>query len=134
MRVYAPLALLLAAGCAGTLYSSFAGPATSPPDAVFACVQAQTKELGYARTQYNEKTRWYVAQRTEQNQVSSGLYRKTLHVLDTQVKEGASGTELLITAHTYDEYTNAKGTEREERKAAESTVRDARLLGQACVK
>lgn len=128
------LGLLLTSGCAGTLYSRFAGPVTNPPDEVYKCVQGELKTLGYSRTQYNDATHWYVAQRTEQNQVSSGLYRKTVHVLDTQVKAAESGSQLEITAHTYDEYANAKGTDRDERKAADQVLLDARALGQACSK
>lgn len=128
------LGLLLTSGCAGTLYSRFAGPVTTPPDVVFNCVQTELKSLGYVRTQYNDATRWYVAQRTEQNQVSSGLYRRTVHVLDTQVKPEGTGSQLEITAHTYDEFANAKGNDRDERKAADRVLLDAKALGQACSK
>lgn len=129
------LGLLLSLGCAGTMYSRFAGPVTSPPDEVYGCVQAQLKTMGYQRTQYNDGTRWYVAQKNEQVQSSSGLYRKTVHVLDTQVKsDGAGQSSLEIVAHTFDEYANAKGTDRDERKAADRVLVDAKTLGQACAK
>lgn len=126
--------LLVSTGCAGTLYTRFAGPVTSPPDETYACVQKQLKEMGYARMQYNDNTRWYLAQKNEQNQNSSGLYRKTLQVLDTQVKTEASGTQLEITARTYNEYSSAKGVDKDEEKASNEVLTDARKLGQACGK
>lgn len=134
MRRLFLLGLLLCPGCAGTLYSRFAGPVTTSPDETYACVQKQLKDMGYSRTQYNDNTRWYVAQKIEQNPNSSGLYRKTLQVLDTQVKTGAEGTQLQITAHTYNEYANAKGNDRDEQKASDRVLIDAKTLGQACGK
>lgn len=134
MRRLLTLGLLLSAGCSSTLYTRFAGPVTTSPEETYACVQKQVKEMGYNRTQFNESTRWYVAQKTEQNQNSSGLYRKTLQILDTQVKSEAGGTQLEINAHTYNEYTNARGTEREEVKASGGVLTDAQTLGKACGK
>lgn len=135
MRLPLLLGLTLTGACAGTLYSRFAGPVTAPADEAYGCVQEQLKTMGYQRTQFNAGTRWYVAQKSEQLQSSSGLYRKTVHVLDTQVKSDDAGHSTLeITAHTYDEYANAKGVDREERKAAERVMLDARALGQACAK
>jgi hypothetical protein len=135
MRYPLLFGLTLTGACAGTLYSRFAGPVAAPADTVYTCVQAQLKDLGYQRIQYNDATHWFVAQKTEQSQISSGLYRKTVHVLDTQVKAGADGSsQLEITARTFDEYANAKGVDREERKAAERVQLDARTLGEACIK
>jgi hypothetical protein len=134
MRRLFLLGLLLSTGCAGTLYTRFAGPVTASPDETYSCVQKQLRDMGYSRSQYNDNTRWYLAQKTEQNQNSSGLYRKTLQVLDTQVKSEATGTQLEITAHTYNEYANAKGNDRDEEKASGQVLADAKTLGQACGK
>jgi len=125
--------LLLATACAGALYAKYAGPAASPPDQVYTCVRTQLKTMGYERTQYDEHTGWYVAEKAERNLVSSGLYRKTVHVLDVRVKPaGENQATLEITAHTYDEFANVKGADRQERKAADRVTLDAQTLGQAC--
>lgn len=133
MRSLAPLALLLAAGCASTLYGHFAGPAAGSADEAYACVQAQLKTLGYSRTQFKEETRWFVAQKVSNEQNSSGLYRNTHNVLDTQVKVDKDGRPSLdIKARTYEQYANAKGESQEEQKASERVLLDAQALGRAC--
>ncbi|HXI20302.1 MAG TPA: hypothetical protein VNH46_04415, partial [Gemmatimonadales bacterium] len=111
MRPFTALGLLLATGCAGTFYSRTASPAPGGPDEVYACVQKELKDMGYQRTQYKEDTRWYVARRVDaETQVSSGLYRRTLNVLDTQVDRDDSGKAVLaITAHTYQEFATPRG-------------------------
>lgn len=136
MRVsFAPLLLLLGAGCAGTLYSHFAGPSASSADVTYDCVQAQLKTLGYSRTQYNDSNRWFVAQKVTKEPSSSGLYRQTLEVLDTKVNMSSDGKATLdIKASTYDQYATARGTDQQERKASDGVQADARTLGQACTK
>jgi hypothetical protein len=135
MRFPLLLGLTLTTACSSALYSRFAGPANSPADEVYACVQAQLKTLGYQRTQYDESARWYAAQKIVTNQDASGLYRHTIEVLDTKVKSDATGPATLeITARTYDEFANARGQDRQERKASDRVQLDARTLGQACIK
>ena len=134
-RVFA-CCLLLSTACANTvLYSRFAGPVTGSPEEVYACVVAQLKTMGYRRTQYDETARWYMAEKIVKNQVSSGLYRHTLEVLDSRVKSAESGGATLeITARTFDEFASARGEDRQERKASDRVQLDARTLGQACAK
>jgi hypothetical protein len=135
MRLSILLGLTLTTACSGALYSRFAGPASRPADQVYACVQAQLKELGYSRTQYDDSARWYAAQKIVTNQNASGLYRHTIEVLDTKVKsEGSGPATLEITARTLDEFANARGQDRQERKASDRVQLDARTLGQACIK
>jgi hypothetical protein len=133
-RVFA-CSLLLATACASALFSRYAGPVTGPPEDVYACVVAQLKTMGYQRTQYDETARWYMAQKIVKDQVSSGLYRHTIEVLDSRIKSAESGgTSLEITARTFDEFANARGEDRQERKASDRVQLDARTLGQACAK
>jgi hypothetical protein len=134
MRLSSLLGLLLATGCAGTLYSRYAGPTTTDPAQVYACLQSELKSMGYQRTQYNEETRWYVARKVDlQTQVSSGLYRRTLNVLDTQVNTDKTGkTVLQITARTYQEYATPRGFDDQEEKASDQVQLDAAALSKAC--
>ncbi len=127
------LATLLAA-CAGTQYSTFKGASTTAPDDVYTCVQEQMKTLGYRRTQYDGLERWFVGQKeTVDPTIASGMYRKTLHILDAKVRPDATGTTALeIIARTYDEYSNQRGLDRQERKASELVRRDAQTLMQSC--
>jgi hypothetical protein len=135
MRSRFVLLLALSVGCSGTLYQSYAGPANGTPDEVYACVQEQLKTLGYGRTQFDSSERWYVAQKISRETNSSGLYRQTLDVLDTKVKSSAqSRVTLEIAAHTYDQYANARGDDRQERAASDRVQADARTLGAACTK
>jgi hypothetical protein len=135
MRRSLPLLLGLAAGCAGTLYSHYAGPTSSSADEAYACVQAQLKTLGYSRKQYDESKRWFVAQKITKEPSSSGLYRQTIEVLDTRVVATDQGAATLdITARTYDQYATARGEDQQERKASDRVQIDARTLGQACAK
>lgn len=132
-RVLLPLAALLAA-CTATLYSTVQGASTAVPDDAYTCVQNQMKTLGYRRTQYDALERWYVGQKEEVDPtVASGLYRKTVHVLDTKVRPDASGsTAIEITAKTFEEYSNQRGVDLQEKKASALVKRDAQTLVQAC--
>ena len=133
MRVSMPLALLFLAGCAGTLYSHFAGPSNNTADGTYACVQNQLKTMGYSRTQYNEGSRWYVAQKIVKESNPSGLYRQTLETIDTKVNTTSDGKATLdIKARTFDQYATARGDDQQERKASDRVQLDARALGQAC--
>jgi hypothetical protein len=135
MRVPASITFLMLTGCAGTLYSHYAGPAQGTADEAYACVQAQLKELGYVRSQYNTSTRWILAQKSRQEPSSSGLYRQTLEVLDTKVDVSKDGVvSLEIKARTYDQYATVKSDDAQERKASDRVQIDARTLGQACTK
>jgi hypothetical protein len=135
MRPPAILVLLLATGCASTLYSHYAGPVTTPPAEVYACVQEQMKTLGYNRKQYNEQERWFLGTKVSKEPNSSGLYRETVNTLDTRVKVNKSGAASLdIVARTYDIITTARGDDQQERKASERVQNDARTLGLACSK
>jgi hypothetical protein len=133
MRLLLTVGLLLVAGCAGSLYTHFAGPTAKPPAEVYDCVKEQLKTLGYARKQFDEQQRWYLAEKATKEAVSSGLYEKTLHVLETRVKQSNGTTATLdIIARTYDVFATARGEDRQERKASERVLLDARTLGQAC--
>jgi hypothetical protein len=133
MRPLAPLALLLVAGCASTLYGHFAGPAAGSADEAYTCVKEQLQTLGYTRTQYKDETRWFVAQKVTSEQNASGLYRNTHNVLDTQVNVGKDGFPVLdIKARTYEQYANARGESQEEQKASQRVLLDAQALGRAC--
>lgn len=133
MRVPATLALALVTGCAGSLYNHYAGPAVKPAAEVYECVKDQMKTLGYTRKQFNEQDRWYLAEKVTHEEVSSGLYKQTVHVLDTRVKQTAANPATLdIVARTFDVFATARGDDRQERKAAERVQADARTLGQAC--
>lgn len=133
MRVPASLTLLVLAGCAGTLYSHYAGPAEGNVDEAYACVQEQLKQLGYARVQFNQGTHWFVAQKVTQEQSSSGLYQQTVSVLDTKVNLAKSGEVILdIKARSYDQYATARGNDKQEEKAGDRVQADARVLGRAC--
>jgi hypothetical protein len=135
MRFPAFFAFLLLTGCASTLYSHYAGPVQGTADEAYACVQAQLKELGYARNQYNPGNHWFLAQKISQEQSSSGLYRHTLNVLDTKVTVSKSGVVSLdIKARTYDQYASVKSDDAQERKASDRVQLDAQTLGQVCAK
>lgn len=135
MRRLLPFALILASGCSGTLYTHYAGPVASQPNDVYACVQEQMKTLGYTRKQFNESERWFVGEKITKEGVSSGLYKQTIHTIDTRVKPSANGPATLdIIARTFDEFATARGDDRQERKASERVQIDARTLGQACAK
>lgn len=135
-----PSALLAActllAGCGGTLVSTTRTSSSAAPDDLFDCVQNQLKTMGYNRMQYDALERWYVAQKPDPDtRVPSGLYRGTKNVLDTKVRPDASGATVLeITAKSFDEYTNARGTDSQERPVTERAKLDAQALQQACAK
>lgn len=126
--------LLLAAGCTGgALYQSYAGPIPSAPTAAYSCVGEALTKQEYRRTQFNPTDGWYLAEKARQSQNASGLYRKTVDVLDVKVKPSADGgSALTIDAHTYEEYANARGVDRQEQKASDVVKRDAQLLARAC--
>lgn len=135
MRFPALFALLLMAGCAGTLYSHYAGPVEGNADEAYACVLEQLKQLGYSRTQFDQGAHWFVAQKVTKEPSSSGLYQQTVNVLDTKVNVSKAGDILLdIKARTYDQYATARGNDQQERKAGDRVQADARTLGQACGK
>lgn len=130
------VACTLLAGCGGTLVSTTRTSSSAVPDDLFACVQNQLKTMGYNRLQYDALERWYVAQKPDPDtRVPSGLYRGTKNVLDTKVRPDASGSTVLeITAKSFDEYTNARGTDSQERQVTERAKLDAQILQQACAK
>ncbi len=128
------LACTLLASCGGTLVSTTRGSSSAAPDDVYACVQNQFKTLGYTRIQYDALERWYVAHKPDSDaRVPSGLYRKTMNVIDTRVRPDASGATVLeITAKSYEEYANARGVDRQERQVTERAKMDAQELQRAC--
>jgi hypothetical protein len=133
MRLPASFAFLLLTGCAGTLYSHYAGPVHTTADEAYECVQAQLKELGYKRQQYKAEDRWILGQKVSKQAAASGLYLNTLDVLDTRVNLSKDGVASLeIKARTYDQYASVKSDDAQERKASERVQNDARTMGQAC--
>lgn len=133
MRSLSVLLLVAAAGCSGALYQSYAGTVTSNPKDAYTCVAEQLTKQEYRRTQFNPEEGWYLAEKSRQTQNASGLYRKTVDALDVKAKPAASGgTDLTITAHTYEEYANARGVDRQEQTASEESKRDAQILARAC--
>lgn len=128
------LACTLLAGCAGSLVSTTRGSSSAAPDDVYACVQNQFKTLGYTRIQYDALERWYVAHKPDEDaRVPSGLYRKTMNVIDTRVRPDASGATVLeITAKSYEEYVNARGVDQQERQVTQRARLDAQALQRAC--
>ena len=135
MRLSHLLVLSLATACSATLYSRYAGPAAGTPDEVYSCVQGQLKTLGYVRAQYDSAAKWYLAKKIVKDQVSSGLYRHTIEMLETKVKVSNEGEPTLdITARTFEEFATARGEDQQERKASDRVQIDARTLGKACAK
>jgi hypothetical protein len=133
MRSLSVVLLVAAAGCTGALYQTYAGTVTSNPKDAYTCVSEQLTRQEYRRTQFNPEEGWYLAEKGRQSQNASGLYRKTVDVLDVKAKPAASGgTDLSITAHTYEEYANARGVDRQEQAASEEVKRDAQVLARAC--
>lgn len=133
MRVLSVVLLAAVTGCSGALYQSYAGPVPSSPKETYTCVAEQLTKQEYRRTQFNPEEGWYLAEKGRQGQNASGLYRKTLDVLDVKVKTAAAGgSDLEITAHTYEEYANARGVDRQEQTASDIVKRDAQLLARAC--
>lgn len=132
MRMLVTVGLLLTSACASSLYNHYAGPAAKAPADVYECVKEQMKSLGYARKQYDDTARLYIGEKVTRESVSSGLYKETIHQLETRVKESGGAAELDIIARTYDIFATARGDDRQERKASERVQLDARNLGQAC--
>lgn len=136
MKLSLPLLACLALGCAGSLVSTTQTAATAAPDDVYACVQAKLKDMGYNRSQFDATERWYVAEKPDPEvHVPSGLYRRTMMVLDTRVRPDASGNTVLeITARAYDEFDSARGLDKPERQVTNRAKLDAQTLQQACGK
>lgn len=131
--IVSALLLVSASACSGTLYQRYAGPVPGTPDETFACVQAQLTRLEYRRLQFDVTQRWFLAGKDRQDQNASGLYRKTVETLDTKVMPAAAGGSTLeITAHTYQEYANARGVDQQEQPASDAVKRDAQVLARAC--
>jgi hypothetical protein len=93
-------AVLLAA-CGHAIASSFVSQSQlAPPDA-FQCVMKQFEQLGFQRTMYDKD-----ALRTSAHKVnptitfSNTQFRRTWDRLDIQVRAGAGGTEVNVTALT----------------------------------
>lgn len=127
-------ALLILAGCSGSLYTSLAGTTTATPTDAYSCVEGQLKTLEYKRTQYNAKEQWIIAERPNPEEAARGPnVRKTVDVLEVYVKPDPSGsTGLVVQARTFDEFANSRGVDRQERKSTNRVLADARKLGQAC--
>ena len=128
------LSVSLLAACSSAMLLTLQGSSSAAPDDVYTCVQEQFKTLGYRRMQYDALERWFVGQKEETDGgVASGQYRKTLNILDTRVRPDAAGTTTLeITAKSLEEYSNARGIDRQERKPTNQVKLDARTLQQAC--
>ncbi len=124
----------LALGCAGTLVSTSHATTGGAPDDVYQCVQTQLKAMGYSRTHYDPSDRWYVAQKEDSTvRVASATFRKAMNVLDTRVRPDASGnTALEITVSSFEEYSNARGIDQQQRSATATARSDAARLQQAC--
>lgn len=127
------LFVVLTAGCAGVQYQRYAGTVPTAPDETYACVQNELPKLGYRRSQFDVATRWFVGTKEEQDQVPSGLYRKTIEKLDVKVTDDKSGSSgLAIEAHTIHEFSNQRGIDQQEQQATDRVKRDAQLLARAC--
>lgn len=129
-----PVVLLLLAACgSGIQYQTYAGTVQTTPDETYTCIQNEMPKLGYRRAQYDVTTRWFVGTKEEQDQVPSGLYRKTIEKLDVKVAQEPNGVSgLRIEAHTIHEFSNQRGIDQQEQQASDRVKRDAQLLARAC--
>jgi hypothetical protein len=132
MRASIVSVLLLLTACGGTQYQRYAGVVPSAPEVTYQCIQTEMPKLGYRRLQYDASTLWFVGVREEQDQVPSGLYRKTIEKLDVKVTPENGASALAIEAHTIHEYSNQRGIDQQEQQATERVKRDAQLLARAC--
>ncbi|HXG45836.1 MAG TPA: hypothetical protein VNJ71_13885 [Gemmatimonadales bacterium] len=135
MRLARPLlVVLLFAGCARALYAAYVSTSPRAPDDVYGCVQEQLRKLRFSRTQYDTGDRWIVAQRIDSTgQVSSGLYRRTVDVIEARARPDASGnTTIELKVRTFDEFATTRGLTQEERPASAAAKREAQQLALAC--
>ncbi len=131
---YRLLVLLLAAGCARTLYAAYASTSPRAPDDVYRCLQDELRKLGFGRSQYDAGSRWIRAQRVDStSQVSSGLYRRTVDLIEARARPDANGnTSIELKVQSFDEFATTRGFTQEERPASGAARRDAQRVGLAC--
>ncbi|MEO8633634.1 MAG: hypothetical protein ABI587_00005 [Gemmatimonadales bacterium] len=124
----------LAACSGGTLYTTLAGTSSAPPVDAYTCVAKQLETLEYRRTQYDTKAHFIIGEKRNEEDAGNGTtFRKTVDILEVYVKTGASGaSDLTVKARTFDEVSNTRGVDRQERKSTNRALADARKLGLAC--
>ena len=103
----APLlvSIALLAACAHAIAtSSVAESRLAPPDA-FQCVMKQFEQLGFQRTMFDKDELRTSARKVNPKITFSNVqFRKTWDRLDVQVRPGATGTDVNVTATTVAEY------------------------------
>jgi hypothetical protein len=84
--------------------SSVSESQLAPPDA-FQCVMKQFEQLGFQRTMYDKDELRTSARKVNPKITFSNVqFRKTWDRLDVQIRTGAKGTDLNVTASTVAEY------------------------------
>jgi hypothetical protein len=111
--------------------SSVSQSQLAPPDA-FQCVMKQFEQLGFQRTMYDKDELRTSARKVNPKITFSNVqFRRTWDRLDVQVRPGATGTDVNVTASTVAEYFSQNALNynslppSDEAKAAAQTVQRA---------
>ena len=103
----APLlaSVALVAACGHTIATSSVSVSQLAPRDAFQCVMKQFEELGFQRTMYDKDDLRTSARKVNPKITFSNVqFRKTWDRLDVQVRPGATGTDVNVTATTVAEY------------------------------
>ena len=127
-------ALLLTAGCAGTLYLSINGTSRRTPVEVFDCVKSQVPILGYTQTSFDVDKHRITARKYDwETRVADTQFRRMVERLSIEVASSVGGgAHLKIGAHTFAEFVTQRGPTEIEQSASPPVRAAAQKLLEAC--
>src|SRR5712692_7751526 len=98
-------ALLLPAGCGGTLYLAINGTSPRPPVEVFDCVKTQIPVLGFTQTSLDLEDHRITARKFDMGARDADTrFRRAVERLSIELTSSAEGgARLKIAAHTFAE-------------------------------
>jgi hypothetical protein len=117
---------LLLAGCGGRLATPVTAATSAGPEEAFDCVKQQLKDLDYKQNSIDVDARRITATKIDENtRRSDTQFRRMLNRIEAEVAPQANGqTSILVTSHTFAEYTTQRGPTEVEEKASDE-VRSA---------
>jgi hypothetical protein len=127
-------ALLLPAGCAGTLYLAMNGTSPRPPAEVFDCVRTQIPVLGFTQTSFDLEDHRITARKFDTGTRDADTrFRRMVERLSVELTSSPEGgARLRIAAHTFAELMTQRGPTEIEQSASPAVTTAARRLLEAC--
>jgi hypothetical protein len=127
-------ALLLPAGCSGTLYLTTTGTSPRPPAEVFDCVRAQIPVLGFTQTSFDVDEHRVTAKKFDGGARDADTrFRRRVERLSIELASATDGgARLKISAHTFTELMTQRGPTEVEESASPAVRAAAQKLLEAC--